>query len=137
EAEAEARHRLVLFDIVLIVRVAILGLHIAVRADRMLEPGAEADAVEIAAIAEIGRTVATVVIIVAEAGIGVAGLGVEEGVRSYDAADAASDIEIALGADAEAVAHHGNVAAARIRAGIGGLGLDAGDHSAHLHIITD
>src|SRR3546814_11908459 len=59
------------------------------------------------------------------------------GVRTDDAADAAADIEVALGADAEAIAGHGDVMAACIGARIRRFGLDAGDHSAHLHVVAD
>src|SRR3954463_7302018 len=89
EAEAEAGDHLVPVEALLVVRVAIFGLHIGVAADRLLDPAADADAVEILVQAEIvhARRLGVVQIVT---GIGVAGLRVKKGGRADERSNPAA-----------------------------------------------
>ena len=105
EAEAEAGDHLVTLEALLVIRVAILGLGIAVRADRELEAGAGAHAVEILADREVvDRAGGAVLIIESEASVGVARLHVAQHVAAERRAGAPADIEIAARVGAERVA---------------------------------
>src|SRR4051794_17045952 len=90
EAEADAGDHLVPVDVLLVVRIAILDLDEAARADRLLDAASDAEAVEILARAggRAGKVVGR-----ADAAVGVARLGVKERARGDQRTDAAADIE--------------------------------------------
>src|SRR5687768_4512087 len=89
EAEAETGHGLVTIEALLVVRVAIFGLGKAVRAERELEAGANADAVQILAFLEVEHGArGAVLIIEGDAGVGIAHLPVEQHVAAHRGADA-------------------------------------------------
>src|SRR5687767_7518461 len=138
EAEAEAGDDLVAVEALLVVRVAIFGLGEAVRAERELEAAADADAVQILAFLEVQQGArGAVLIIERDASVGVAGLAVEQHVAAHRGADAAADIEVAAGLDAELVADQVDVADAFVERGIAGFGFDAGDEAAHLEVVAN
>ncbi|KIT90257.1 hypothetical protein QT22_00345, partial [Staphylococcus aureus] len=115
EAHADAGEHLVALGIdagivVIILRVAILALHIDLVGKLHFGTRAQTPAIGIVRGADVGRARHVTAV---ELGVGVAALGVDQRVAAHGEADARADIEVAAGADAGTVAgdEHAGVAA--------------------------